>query len=160
MTATALQIAEVRRMVAEPTTTTYSDVLVTAIIESYPMMDELGTNPYYWTQVAGVPTKTTDPVWVATYDLNAAAAKIWTEKASALAAKFDFKADGGDYSRSQAYEHAKGQADFYAKKRSMTTVHLIKSPKESGAGNISSGSWIGNLPETDIFGDDVMYLNY
>ena len=160
MAVTAAQIAQVRRMVAEPTTTTYSDVLITGFIEAYPLIDELGTNPYYWTQVAGVPTKTTDPQWVETYDMNAAAAEIWTEKAAALSAKYDFAADGGNYHRSQAYKQALDQAKFYKAKASIKTIKLIKSPDETGASNIDSGSYIGNLAEDKTFGDDVMFINF
>lgn len=34
-------------------------------------------------------------------DLNATAAEIWDEKAAAVAASFDFEADGGKYTQSQ-----------------------------------------------------------
>jgi hypothetical protein len=60
MAATAAQIAEVRRMVNEPTTSTYSDVLITAIIERYPLLDELGSDPYTWT-AANPPVRPSPP---------------------------------------------------------------------------------------------------
>lgn len=43
---TATQLADLRRMVAEPTTTTYSDAVLTAIIEKYPHLDEQGEEPF------------------------------------------------------------------------------------------------------------------
>jgi hypothetical protein len=121
---TAAQIAQIRRMVAEPTTTTYSDALITTIIESYPTMDPTGQMPFYWSS-ALPPVQTANPYWVATYDLNAAAAQIWQEKAAVPAADFDFAADGGDYKRSQVYEQAMKQARYYLARRSGKTVTLF-----------------------------------
>lgn len=144
MTATAAQIAQVRRMVAEPTTTTYSDALITSFIEAYPLMDENGEEPYTWSS-ATPPAKVTNTEWVSTYDLAAAAADIWEEKASSVATQYDFSADGGNYSRAQMYEMAMKQAKCYRGKRSMRTVVLHKKPDEKN----SDFSWIGNLPEDD-----------
>jgi hypothetical protein len=129
MAATAAQIAEVRRMVNEPTTSTYSDVLITAIIERYPLLDELGSDPYTWT-AANPPVKTANAAWYPTYDLNAAAADIWDEKAAAVAALYDFKADGGDYTRSQMFSMYQKLGSHYRSRRSMKTTKLIKSPEE------------------------------
>ena len=162
MTVTAAQIAQMRRMVAEPTATTYSDALLEDIIELYPTIDELGTMPYYYVQSSGVPTKTDNDNWIPTYNLNAAAAQIWDEKAAAIANQYDFKADGGDYSRSQAFKHATEQAKYYRSRRGLSTFTLYKSPKESASGSLNQESWIGNLPESDDFdsGDDVAFLSF
>lgn len=146
MTATAAQIAQIRRMTAEPTTTTYSDTLIQGFIEAHPLMDELGTEPYYWTTSgSAAPTQTANSDWYPTYDLNAAAADVWEEKAAAVAALYDFSADGGKYSRDQAYQHAAHMARFYRSRSSMNTVAQIKKPDESTA----SQPWIGNLAESD-----------
>lgn len=146
MTASAAQIAQVRRMTAEPTTTTYSDALIQGFIEDHPLIDELGTEPYYWvTNGSSAPTKTDSADWYPTYDLNAAAADVWEEKAASIAALYDFKADGGDYSRSQAHEHAKKMAKYYRSRSSMFVVDQVKKPDEPD----SSLSWIGNLAEED-----------
>jgi hypothetical protein len=162
MTVKAAQIAQMRRMVAEPTATTYSDDLLEDIIELYPTIDELGTMPYYWTQTGGAPTQTANANWIPTYNLNAAAAQIWDEKAAAIANQYDFKADGGDYSRSQAFKHATEQAKYYRSRRGLSTFTLYKSPKESASGSLNQESWIGNLPESDDFdsGDDVAFLSF
>ena len=162
MSVTAAQIAQMRRMVAEPTATTYSDDLLEDIIELYPTIDELGTMPYYYVQSSGTPTKTDNDNWIPTYNLNAAAAQIWDEKAAAIANQYDFKADGGDYSRSQAFKHATEQAKYYRSRRGLTTFTLYKSPKESASGSLNQESWIGNLPESDDFdsGDDVSFLSF
>ena len=162
MTVTVAQIAQIRRMVAEPAATTYSDALLEDIIELFPTIDELGTMPYYWVQGSGAPTKTDNENWISTYNLNSAAAQIWDEKAAAIADQYDFKADGGDYSRSQAFKHATEQAKYYRSRRGLSTFKLYKSPKESASGSLNSESWIGNLPENDEFdnADDVSYMSF
>lgn len=123
MTATAAQIAQLRRMVAEPLTTTYSDALLTTIIESYPTLDPNGEVPVYWTATIP-PAQEDNTMWVATYDLNAAAAQIWEEKAAVPAADYDFKADGGDFTRSQVFEQAMKQARYYRSRRAAGTIYL------------------------------------
>lgn len=138
MTATASQISHLRRMVAEPTTTTYSDATLTEYIERYPHLDAWGRSPLDDYGVA-------NSDWTATYDLNAAAGDVWEEKASAVSSKFDFKADGGDYSQSQQYEQYMKQCRYYRSRRLPSTVMLVKYPEESQ----SDESWIGNLPESD-----------
>jgi len=131
MTATAAQIAQVRRMTNEPLTTTYSDAAITTLIESYPVMDELGTEPYYWNYTTTPPSKVANIDWIPTYDLNAAAADVWAEKASVLSTDFDFNADGGSYTRSQAYEQAMKQQRHYASRRAPTTIRLRPAPRPS-----------------------------
>ena len=158
---TDAQIAQIRRMVAEPTATTYSDALLTTIIELFPTVDELGTEPYYLVQGTGSPTQTANSNWIPTYNLNSAAAQIWDEKAATISNQYDFKADGGDYSRSQAYKHALEQAKYYRSRRGISSFTLYKSPKESASGSMNSESWIGNLPESDDFdGDDVVFMSF
>ena len=135
---TASQIAQVRRLTAEPTTTTYSDALIISMIEAYPHLDEFGEAP---TDDDGF-----DNIeWTPTYDLNAAAADIWNEKASAIASKFDFAADGGNYTMSQQFEQYMKQARYFRARRMPSTARMVKSPKEF----TQEESWIGNLPESD-----------
>lgn len=144
---TAAQIAQLRRMVAEPATTTYSDALLTSLIESYPTLDENGESPRIHAADSARPVTYTaymDPLdlianqdWIATYDLNAAAAQIWEEKAAVPAADFDFTADGGNYSRSQVYEQAMKQARHYAAKRKAGAITLKPEPHRRMMGNIS-----------------------
>lgn len=123
MAATAAQVAQLRRMTAEPTTATYSDDALEEYIEAYPTVDENGESP----RVASTTTPgemMVNPDWTATYDLNAAAAAIWTEKAGAASHKFDFAADGGTYTRSQMYQQAMQQARFYLSRRNPKTIIL------------------------------------
>lgn len=129
MTATAAQIAQVRRMVNEPLTTTYSDLAIQTYIESYPLIDALGQPPYIRSTTAPF-TLVANPWWTATYDLNAAAADIWEEKAAILSQDFDFSADGGNYSRSQAYEQAMKQARNFRARRSVGTITMRPEPDD------------------------------
>jgi len=123
MTATAAQISKLRRMVNEPTTTTYSDVMLQETIESYPTVDENGEAPR-------VPSTTTsgammaNPDWTATYDLHAAAAAIWEEKSAGNAGNTDFDADGGSYSDSQTFEQAMKMVRFHLSRRKPGTIIL------------------------------------
>ncbi len=130
MGATAEQIAQLRRMVAEPTQATYSDAALAAYIERYPRLDERGQEPYTWNTATQPPTQEANEGWIPTYDLCAAAGDIWEEKAGALAAAFDFQADGGSYRRSQAYQQAMAQARHYRSRRCPSTVQLVKWPPE------------------------------
>jgi hypothetical protein len=121
MTPTANQIAQLRRMVAEPTVTTYSDAVLTTYIETYPCVDENGESP----RVSSTTTPGTmmvNPDWIETYDLHSAAAAIWEEKAAAHSVKFDFDADGGSYTRSQQHEHAMQQVRHHLSRRNPKTI--------------------------------------
>lgn len=134
MAATAAQIAQVRRMVAEPTTGTYSDVMLASYIESYPLIDADGHEP-------------SETDWTATYDLHAAAADVWEEKAAGVADSVDFGADGANYHLSQKYEQAMARVRYHRARRSPTTHTLVKWPEERNSAELYP--WIGNLPEPD-----------
>lgn len=105
MTATQTQINRIRGWLDEATTaSSLADADIKAAVEEYPLPDTAGLI-------------STDTGWVATYDLNAAAALLWGDKVAKLAGNFDFSADGGSYSRSQAYDHARGREAFYMSRR-------------------------------------------
>lgn len=121
---TAAQIAQLRRMVNEPTTTTYSDAIITTYIETYPLMDENGEAPRVPSTITpGV--MMANPDWTATYDLHAAAADIWEEKAAVVSVDYDFSADGGSLNRSQVYEQMMGQARYHRSRRNPKTITQI-----------------------------------
>lgn len=140
---TAAQIAQLRRMVAEPLTTTYSDALLTTYIETYPHIDEQGELPYTLSSDTP-PTQEVNSNWIPNYDLHAAAGDCWEEKAAAVANLYDFAADGGNYSRSNQYEQYMAQARSHRARRMPSTMTLHKSPKE-----VEPSVWIANLPEKD-----------
>lgn len=146
MTPTASQITEVRRYVNEKDTENFSDDDIVTVIEKYPALDELGEDPYYYEYTGGqIPVKKDNPNWVPTYNLFLAAAEIWEYKAAELAGKFDFSADGGNFSRSQAYNQALAMAKYYRGRGGASTIKLVKKPDEYP----TPPEWIGNLPERD-----------
>ena len=132
-------------MIAEPTEETYSDEALAARIEAFPVLDERGEVPYTWDTATTPPTKTTNDNWIETYDLNAAAAKVWGEKAAALTGEFDFRSDDQGFDRSQKYRQALKMSLFHNARRRPTTFTGHKYPKETA----SAQSYIGNLPEQD-----------
>ena len=141
---TAAQIAELRRMVNEPSGEgVYSDTLLTTYIEKYPHIDEQGEEPFTLSS-AVPPVHVVNSEWMPTYDLHAAAADIWEEKASTIAGLYDFSADGGNYSRSQQYEQYMKQARNHRARRMPTSARVHKWPDESKNEDVV---WIGNLPE-------------
>lgn len=113
MSASAVDIAALRELIAEPTTTPYSDAELTAIIERFPLVDEDGYEP-------------DDSSWTPVYDLNAAAADIWGRKAALVAGQYDFSADGATFHRSQAAKEMRAQARYFAARRSprSSAVHV------------------------------------
>ena len=145
MSATAAQRARLRRMVDEPTTTTYDDDLVDDYIERFPVMDERGEVPYTWDTSTSPPTQDANEDWVPTYDINAAAADIWNEKAAQLAQDYDVKADGSDLKRAQAYAHMTERAEYYGARRVIGTIGQVISPDDLAV----ETPWIANLAEQD-----------
>ena len=139
--ATAAQIAELRRMCAEPTTTTYSDVALAAYIERYPLTDARGQEPFTWDVSTVPPSRLDNEAWVQTYDLHAAAADVWNEKAAALAHLYDFSADGGSYTRSQRVAQAQAQARYHLARRNLNTIRLTMADGPSAA------NFVINWPE-------------
>ena len=129
MSATAAQIARIRRMVSEPTADIYTDQDLAGYIEARPCIDERGEAPFLWDTITTPPTKKANPYWTPTYDLNAAAADLWNEKAAIAAAWFDFSADGAQFSRSQAYTQAANMARFYWSRRNPTTLTVRPEPR-------------------------------
>lgn len=130
MAASATQIAQLRRLVAEPTDDTYTDEALAAVIESYPLLDNLQREPYRLAATLP-PTLELNPDWTPTYDLNAAAASIWEEKAAPLAGLFDFSTGGaaaGSYRRKQQYDNAMDMARYYRARRSAHTITLRPQP--------------------------------
>ena len=133
MAATAAMIARVRRLADEATADTYTDSEIATYIEQYPRNDSDGNEP-------------TDTDWTATYAVKLAAADLWEEKAAALAGQYDFAADGGQYTRSQAYKHAMQMAARYRGSGGrITSSTLTASPQPIEADDLA---WRGNQPES------------
>lgn len=131
MAPTATQIATVRRMVAEPTTATYSDALISAAIARYALDDARGEGPLIESETTPG-TLETNPDWTETYDLNAAAAEIWAEKAASYTTQFDFADSGQSFARSQTLQMMMQQARYYSARRSVRTITLRPEPLAQG----------------------------
>jgi hypothetical protein len=56
----------------------------------------------------------TDAAWVPTWDLNAAAAEGWRNKAGKVAGQFSFATDGQTFNRVQMVEQCREMARLYA----------------------------------------------
>lgn len=148
MSATANDIARVRRMTNEPTTATYSDAAIAGMIELYPIPDERGVNPYYYDTSTDPPTQVAVVGWYPTYDLHHAAADMWEEKAGAEVNDIDYMVEGGVHRHSQRYDHCMQQARWHRSRASATATRLIASPSRNRRGD----TYIGNLPEDNSDG--------
>lgn len=100
MAASETDIRRLRRMVAELDDTTYNDDDIARYLEAWPLVDSRGRN-------------SDDGNWTEAYDLHAAAAEIWDEKAASVADKHDFSADGANIQSSQLYEHCLKQSKHH-----------------------------------------------
>lgn len=137
MAASATDIARVRRMVNEPDATTYSDADIAEAIERYPAVDARGEDP--WVESTTTPgTLEENEDWTATYDLNAAASDLWAEKAAVLAQDYDFEADGGSYTRSQANAQAMRMSRHYSARRNPRTISLRPEPAPTTSEDLSN----------------------
>ncbi len=124
MSATEAQIARVRRMTAEPDAEgTYDDDAIAGYIEAHPVRDAQGREPYERLDDGRLST-TINSLWTETYDLAAAAADVWDEKASALTEETDTSVDGASITRSQAYQHARSEARKYRGRSRPATIRL------------------------------------
>lgn len=133
----AADIARLRRMVAEPGTAAYTDSLLVTIISGYPLPDVANE----WPLIAG---GSANPEWTPTYDLAAAAAAVWDEKAASLAGQFDFTADGATFHKAQAVEQYERQARSWRSRRAVGSHMAYRYPKPT-----LTREAICNLPEDD-----------
>lgn len=148
MPASSDQILQVRRWVDDVAAPqTYTDAAIKAIIETYPLLDERGVEPYYFDMTTTPPTKTETPGWYPTYDLHAAAAHIWEEKAAALALDIDCQTESqfGTINKplTQRRDFAVKQARYHRGRRAVNTVTPMSWPSRNAKGNRA------------IFGDEI-----
>lgn len=129
MAATAAMRTRLRRMVDEPTDTTYDDDALDGYIETYPLKDYLGTDPLEVDYTTTPPTLSEADEWIPTYDLHAAAADIWEEKAGAVADEFGFSADGGKYNRNEKYEQYMANSRRHSARRAAKTIKAFVEPR-------------------------------
>ena len=93
---------------------------------------QAGTANYSVDYTKGIVTFTADQGGTAwflsgrSYDLNAAAAEVWEQKAGYYQMSFDVKTDGHDLKRSQLFEQAMNRADFYRSKAGASTIDILR----------------------------------
>jgi hypothetical protein len=120
-------IGRLRKMVAEADEATYSNGDLEERIKACKLPDRRGENPDYlrvW-PLNSQPRYATNPDWIGTYDLHAAAAEIWAEKAAAIAAcSFDFRTDAGSYDKSQKYDNYIRMANWHKARRMIKPIRM------------------------------------
>lgn len=127
MSATAVQVRKLLRAVDEPAAGVYSYDELKEILEEFPLIDKEGTEPQYLQTPATAttpPVYADNPYWIPTYDVHAAAASIFEEKAAKAAQDFKFSADGGSYERNQVYDQYMQLVRFHQARRSPGTITL------------------------------------
>jgi hypothetical protein len=130
MSATAEQIAQMRRLIAEPTDATYTDAMIVQAIEARPVRDAAGQDPLVWSYLTTPATQIANTYWTPTYSLYAAAADIWDEKAAAVACDFDFSADGASYDRAKVFEQYTKMAKRFRGRAGFGSARLVSSQRE------------------------------
>lgn len=124
MTIEPIDVARLRRYIAEPTSETYTDEELTLLIKETSLTDVDGREP-------------SDPSWIPTYDIYKVASDIWLEKASAVADEFDFASDGGRFDRSQKVENYTKQSSYYRSRSKASSLQMKQRPLE----RLSTSGW-------------------
>ena len=154
-------LARLRRMVNEPfidvyvdpysIQTPYTDDVLGYYIGLHPVTDSNGIdmNENDWllyldyrnseTSYADLVSTGALPVWTPTWDLHAAAADIWEEKAALVQTYYNYSADGGNYSQSQLFQTAMEQSRYHAARRKSQSRFTHKSPVERRFDVMSTG---------------------
>jgi hypothetical protein len=101
----SLNIARLRRMIAEPTDATYTDADLEGIAERHVITDADGNE---------------------STDYNSAAAEIWGEKAACLAGAFGYSGDGGNLSRSQVFDHCRKMAAYFKSRGGLRLMRVVR----------------------------------
>lgn len=151
MTATPAMIAQVRRWTNEATAEHYTDDALQALIEQFPKVDERGIAPYWYDTATDPPTQVATVGWYPTYDLHAAAAVVWEDKAALLAETVDRPTQGptpGVHRETQPRDYALAQARYHKSRSSAKNATLVAWPSRR---SLRDTVWIGNLAERDDF---------
>lgn len=130
MAVTETMIAQLRRMVNEAAITTYTDAILTALLEARAVNDSRGIEPTILDFSTTPPTPKTNINWIPTYDLPATAADVWEEKAAAVACDFSFQADGSTMNRDQVYAQYMRQAQRYRSQSRPGSIKMIATTRE------------------------------
>jgi hypothetical protein len=110
-------VTRVTSLVAADRRPVLTEAEVVASIQGHPMLDADGLSPE-------------DSGWTQTWNLYAILAELWDMKAGKVAGDFNFKADGGDYSKGDVMAHCLAMSAQYAAKLTGSTSTLHR---EAGA---------------------------
>ena len=131
MAATAAMVTRLRRMIDEPADDPYTDDVLEGYIETYPLIDALGTDPLEVDYTTTPPTVSERDDWIPTYDMNSAAADVWEEKAASIAEDYDMTADGSTLQRSKRFEQYTKKCRYFRSRRSLKTIKMLVEPRMS-----------------------------
>ena len=131
MAATAAMVTRLRRMIDEPALDPYTDDVLEGYIETYPLIDVLGTDPLEVDFTTTPPTVSERDDWIPTYDMNSAAADVWEEKAASIAEDYDMTADGSTLQRSKRFEQYTKKCRYFRSRRSVKTITMLEEPRMS-----------------------------
>lgn len=138
MTIAPADISRLRRMVNEPTDVNgYDDDTIAAYISSWKAFDSEGRS-------------FDENDWTETYDLHAAAADIWEEKAATVSAKHDFSADGASFSANQMYTNFMEMSEHHRSRQKPTSKKTVSRPLE----NSSADLYLGLYANIDPLNED------
>ena len=71
-----------------------------------------------------------EPLWVATYDLNAAAAEGWRWKAGRVAGEYTIGQDGSSLNRSDMHKHCLAMAAYYDQRVGQTIGDVVSTSRK------------------------------
>ena len=131
MAATSAMVAQLRWMIDEPDSDPYTDEILEGYIETYPLLDVLGTEALEVDYTTTPPTLSERDNWIPTYDLHAAAADIWEEKSATVAEDYNITADGATLNRGDVQKQYMEKCRHHRSRRSAKTIKAWVEPRIS-----------------------------
>lgn len=123
-------VLQLRRLINEVDESVYPDSSLLATLLLLPLRDRSGREPDH-------------EDWEGRWDVYAAAAQIWDEKAARVVGTYDFSSDGASFQRSQIVQQYREQARYMRARGSAQSVPVSTWPLREDDGVI------GNLSEVD-----------
>ena len=143
MTPPLADILRLRRMINENDDSNgYTDEVLSSYIVLWPAIDSEGRS-------------SDEDNWTESYDLHAAAADLWEEKAAKVSANHDFSADGSSFSANQMYTNAMEMAGHHRARQKPTSKKVAKRPTEINSDSNLYGGIYANIDPIDEDWNDV-----
>ena len=112
MAVSDIDIRRLRRMVNEVNDSIYSNDDLAIYLYAYPLVDRNGRTYE-------------NENWLESYDLHAAAADIWEEKAARVSTQHDFSADNSSFTANQMYENFMRQVKHHRANQKATVKRTM-----------------------------------